>query len=209
MWYEQTNVKLLAVKEIPIIASNSETVIQIEWKDIASQWNSWNPIDTSTGKRKRTYILAHITPFDGIDNDVQRDNIRNNKQLTCKELVVTHKSVNDRTAYLPGNELNITVGNDVITKVFDLTIENILATEINNFKLKATKKNRIDQSLESVFYKKVAVSWELESGTPDWISFEQPIEIVGHHTDYINLKFPHTINVSDDQIEVKLEIVNA
>jgi hypothetical protein len=208
MWYDQTDVKLLAVKEIPIIGTNSDVVIQVEWKDIAAKWNTWNPI-TSSGRRKKTYILAHIAPFDGLSTDVQTDNIRNNKQLTCKEIIVTHNGVSDRTAYLPGNNLNLTVGTEVVTKSFDFTMENILTTGTTGFKIKATKmSNDTNHTIEEVLFKKTGNNWDFEiPPSSDWIAFGITEESVGNHPDYTNLKFRHTIKVNNDLVNVKLEIV--
>lgn len=213
-WHEQDDVKLLAVKTIPITSASSETVIKIEWNDIAAKWNqinSWNPIDSVTGLRKRTYILAHIAPFDGLNSDVQLDNIRNNKQLTCKEIIVTHNGVNDRTAFLQGNKLDITVGQELVSKSFDLSIENILETDLATTKVKATRVNRADQSEVSVFFSKnTNGDWEIEGGvTPDWITFDAPNEIASQYSGYKYVKFPHTIIADNSLEEIKIETLNA
>jgi hypothetical protein len=213
-WYDQTDVKLLAVKEIPIIPLGGETVIQVEWSQIAANWNTWNPIVGTT--RKRTYILAHIAPFDDLfsfdasNNNLSMQNIRFNKQLTCKEIIVTHNGVSDRTAYLPGNNFNITVGTEIATKSFDLTMENIVTVELTGFKIKATKMNNdTNHTIEEVFFKKTGNNWDFETPpSSDWIAFEMTEESVGNHPDYTNLKFPHTIKVNDNLVKVKLEIVN-
>jgi Subtilase family len=208
-WYDQTDVKLLAVKEIPIIAAGGETIIQIEWKNIAAFWDANNPLPVGVvgGKRKRAYILAHIAPFDGLDTEVMRDNIRNNKQLTCKELIVTHNGVSDRTAYIPGNQLNITVGSQIVAKSFDLTMENVPSADLTALKIRATKKNRQNGALDSVLYKKTGNSWALESGAVDWITFQTPTETDAVHANYKNAVFPHTLNVNDAEEEIKLQIV--
>lgn len=212
-WYDQADVKLLSVKEIPIIPAGGEATMEIEWKDIAKNWDavdSWNPIDSTTGKRKKTYILAHIAPFDGLNTEVMRDNIRHNKQLSCKEIIVTHKGVNDRTAFIPSNKLDITVDSALVTKNYELVMDNVLTTDLTAFKVKATKKNNTNPpTFESVFFKKTDVNWALEDGSiADWITFQPPTETPGHHEEYTNIKFPHTINVKNTELEVKLEIVN-
>lgn len=207
-------VKLLAVKEIPIIAAGSEAIIPIEWKNITAFWDTYNPLPTQNGvlvpggKRKRAYILAHIAPFDGLETEVLRDNIRNNKQLSCKEIIATHNGVSNRTAYIPGNKLNITVGTNTIEKTFDLSMENVLASELDALKIKATKKNRVDQVTEEVIYKKTGAIWALESGNPDWIAFETPTESTSVHTDYKNVIFPHKLTINEEEEEIKLEIIN-
>jgi len=208
-WYDQADVKLLSVKEIPIIMSGSEAIITIEWKNIAAFWEIWNKFDLITNKRKKAYLLAHIAPFDGNPNEVGIDNLRFNKQLTCKEIIVTHKAMNDRTAFIPGNKLDITVGSQELEKTFDLIAENILTLDLTKIKVKATKKNNNPgQTIEEVIYKKKDSSWAVEGSAGNWITFQEPVLTVGNHPDYTNIKFPHTINVNNQELEVKLEIVN-
>lgn len=209
-WYHQDDVKLLGIKEIPIILQNNETILEFEWKDIKSYWDTNNP-KPITGLRKRAYILAHIAPFDGLDTELSLTNVRQNKQLTCKEIIVTHNGVSDRTAFLPGKKLDITVGQELVEKTFDLSLENILETDLATTKVKATKVNRADQSEVSVFFSKnTNDEWEIEGGlTPDWIEFETPDEIASQYDGYKHIKFPHTITVNNSSEEVKIETLNA
>jgi len=229
-WYHQEDVKLLGVKELPIISitdpisENNFTILEFEWKDIAAKWNnvnSWNPLDDVTGKRKRAYILAHIAPFDGLfemDNSTNPPinlslvNVRQNKQLTYKEIIVTHNGVSDRTAFLPGKKLDITVGQELVEKTFDLNLENIVTTDLEATKIKATKKNRIDQSEEHIFFSKDQNDnvWKIEGGLdPQWIKFETPDEIASQYDGYKHIKFPHTIIVNNSSEEIKIETLNA
>lgn len=211
-WYDQTDVKLLSVKEIPIIPANGETTIEIEWKEIAKNWNTWNNLNSSKDKRKNAFILAHIAPFDGVPNDVRTDSFVNNKQLGCKPIIVKHTSVIDKTAAIPGNRLNITVGPQLVQNKFNLLVENVLNADLdeNKFKIRArTTQNNRDRTIQEVFYQKTGNTWSLSgSPTDNWISFDQPIVTSGNRTDYSNIKFPHTINVDNTKLEVKLEIVN-
>lgn len=210
-WYDQADVKLLAVKEIPSIAPNSQKVIQIAWEDIAAKWNavnSWNPIDPTTGRRKKTYILAHIAPFDGLASELSLANIRNNKQLTCKELVVKHNGMIDGMASLPGNTFNITVGSVAVTKDFTLSMENALGTDIDVLKIKATKKSRTGNIEDVVFFSKNGNSWSVENGQdPGWIIFNDPIEAASGNIAYKDIKFPHRLTVNEQESEVKIEVV--
>ena len=217
-WYDKTDVKLLAIQEIPLIAPLGETIIKIDWKDIDDKWNmlnSWNPIDSITGKRKRTYILAHISPFDDLfsmdgDTNFSLQNLRYNKQLTCKELIVTHKVVKKGSASLPGNNFNLTVGDAMVSKDFDLTLENTSAAEFDNLQIKATKTTTdVSNNLveEEVVFKKVNGNWGLENGNVDWIAFADPTVTDAFHLDYKDLKFPHTITVNDAIDAVKIEVV--
>lgn len=209
-WYDQEFVKLLSVTEIPIIPAGGYETIEIEWKDIASKWNIWNRIDTTTGRRKKAYLLAHIAPFDGIPGDVRTDNINFNKQLISKRLTVEHNGVADETAFIPGNKLDITVDSQLVEKNFSLIMENVLTADITKFKIKASKKHKDPaQTIQEVFYKKTGDAWGLEPGsTGNWITFYTPIETEGDFAENTNIKFPHTINVNNNELEIKLEIVN-
>nr|WP_294781835.1 S8 family serine peptidase [uncultured Flavobacterium sp.] len=209
-WYDQTDVKLLAVKEIPIIQAGSSTIVGIEWKDIASKWNIWNSLNATTNRRKNAYILAHIAPFDGNSNEVRNTNIRFNKQLSCKPIIVSHNSITDGSTFIPGKKLDLTVGAQSVQKKFHLLMENVLTANLNSFKIKArTTKNNSNKTVEEVFYERIGNTWSLQpSPTDNWIAFDQPIETPGNHPEYTNIKFPHTINVDNTKLEVKLEIVN-
>lgn len=216
-WYHQTDVKLLAVKEVPIIAPGATGIIAVEWKNIKAFWDKNNPLPTG-GSRKRAYILAHIAPFDGLfemDNlmpptNLSLSNLRRNKQLTCKEIIVTHNGVTDRSVFFQSSKLNITVGQELVQKTFDLSLENILETYLATTKVKATKVNRADLSEVSVvFSKNLNDEWEIEGGaTPDWITFANPDEVASYHAGYKHIKFPHTITVNSNSEEIKIETLN-
>jgi Subtilase family len=208
-WYHQNDVKLLYCKELEVVNPNSEIIVPIEWKGIVAYWNSNNPLDPTTNRRKKAYLLAHIAPFDGTAADVQLNNVRNNKQLTCREIIVTHNGVNDRTAYLPGNRVDIDVADVLVEKSYDLIMENAAIALFDTIKIRATKKSRIDNSLETILYSKTGGVWSIESGNPAWITFDTPEETTAPYAGYKNAKFPHTIKVNQDQQEVKIEIVNA
>ncbi|MEN2416391.1 S8 family serine peptidase [Flavobacterium mesophilum] len=202
-WYNQTDVKLLSVKEIPIIPPHGETTIEIEWKDIAAFWQKNNP------SRKKAYILAHIAPFDGLDSEVMLDNINNNKQLSCKKLIVSHNEITNGSAYILGTKLNITVGPDIIEKSFDLKMENTLAVEIEKLQIKATKRNRENHQLtKEVVFQKTETNWALTGDSSGWIEFQTPTETVSLDEGYKNIIFPHKLTINDDEDEIKLEIIN-
>jgi subtilisin family serine protease len=222
MWYEQINIKLLAIKEIPIIEPNSETIISIDWKDISLKWNAWNPINnTANNKRKKAYLLAHIAPFDGENDVLSLENIRNNKQLTCKELVVNHTEMGKGTTSLPGNKFNIIVGETAVAQTFDLAIENALSTGLDMLKIKATKKRTDNGNVieDTVFFSKTGPetptnpgvpTWVIEGTTGNsvsWIEFAPPVVDPSIYTDHTDAKFTHTLTVNDQEDEVKIEVV--
>ena len=179
--------------------------MQIEWDKIATFWNANNLL--VNGLRKRAYILAHIAPFDGLDGEVMQDNIRNNKQLTCKEIIVTHNSDSDRTAYIPANNILMTLGSEIVEKSFTLSMENVLSSDLDILKIKATKKNRANGALEVVQFKKTGSNWALESGEPSWITFQTPTVLNANYANYKNAVFPHVLKINDVLEEIKLEIV--
>lgn len=208
-WYHQDDVKLIKLVELPEIPANGVHIAQIEWKGIFAYWNSNNPLNPATNRRKRAYLLAHVAPLDGPAADVQLNDVRNNKQLTCREIIVTHNGVNDRTAYLPGNKVDIAVTDQIIEKSYDLIMENAETVVFDTVKIRATKRSRIDNSLETILFSQSGGVWNIESGNPAWITFDTPEETAAVYAGYKNAKFPHTIKVNQDQQEVKIEIVNA
>lgn len=198
------NVILLGIKTVPFINPNSSFEVTLEWKKIASDWGNWD------FRNKKSYILAQIAPFDGLPEDVSLTNIRNNKQLTCREIIVTHLDIAQGENSIPGNKLDITVGAEIIKKSFNLNILNIDGDTLRNTKIMATKKNRFNESgKESVFFSKNSNDvWEIEEGlTPEWIEFVSPDIVDSVSSGYKNAIFPHTIKVNQEELQVKLELV--
>lgn len=207
-WYNQNTVKIIDVKPLGFIEPGSDTVLTVEWKKIKDNWDIWNPV--IDGARKKAYILVHIAPFDGNASEVQLDNIRNNKQLTCKEIIVTHAGIKYGGIVVPGNSYDIPVETTVVEKQFDLDISNIAASELETLNLKFTRKNRADGTEQSILYTKSGSSWSIEGGqNPDWISFSQPTETAGINTGYRSIVFPHTLSINEDEDNVRLEIINS
>lgn len=205
-WYDQNSVKLLSVKEIPVIPAGGEATIEFEWNKITPFWETFNP--KLNGSRKNAYILAHIAPFDGLDNEVMTDNITNNKQLSCKKLLVIHNGMTDGSAYIPNKSLNITVGSDITEKNFDLSMENVLASDLETLKIKATRKNRTDQTTEEITLQKLETNWIVDNTNYDWITFQTPKETASLDDGYKNIIFPHKLTINEDEDEIKLEIIN-
>ncbi|WP_295094154.1 S8 family serine peptidase [uncultured Flavobacterium sp.] len=204
-WCEQEDVRIIAIKEIDPIPANSEKIIKIDLKRIADIWNEWNP--EINGKRKNAYLLAHIAPFDGKSEELSLTNIRSNKQLTCKPIIVKYNGIKNKVAYVNGTTLNITVDSGIVDKSYDLIMENVLTTDLTTFKLKATKTKKNTVTGET-FYKKTSAGWGIENGIAvDWITFHPAIESPGKDLNHTNVKFPHTIKVNNKDTEVKLEIV--
>jgi subtilisin family serine protease len=205
-WYQQTDVKLIAVKEIDPIPANSEKIVEIDLKKIADIWNEWNP--EINGKRKNAYLMAHIAPFDGDAGELSLTNIRSNKQLTCKPIIVKYNGIKNKISYITGSKLNITVDSGIVDRSYDLIMENILTADLTTFRLKASKKKK-NNIVEEVYYKKIAGVWSIEGGIAvDWITFQTPEETPESNPNYTKIKFPHTIKVNNKETEVKLEIVN-
>lgn len=203
--FDKKSIALIGVKDLPTIAPNSNQEIEflvekIKFKEIYNSYKFLN-------RKYRTFILAHISPFDGLDSDVKLINYRSNKQLTCKEIVISQTDIMQGTGYLPGNNLNINVNSQVVSKNFELVMDNFLSTQLEQFKVLATLKNN-NETIDEISFVKNDDVWVLEGSTGEWITFEQPIIVPGSTTDYNKITFPHTLNVNNEKLEVKLEIVN-
>ncbi|MCP2027473.1 hypothetical protein L1276_002630 [Flavobacterium sp. HSC-32F16] len=223
-WYDQKDVKFLAIKDLGIISKSpapgnaSEKIIEIEWKKPAAFWELHNPV-SANGLRKRAYILAHIAPFDGLfemDNtdpqnpiNLSLTNINKNKHLACREIFWQHTSIKNKTTYLPGNNLNINVKSEMIDKTFDLSMENVLTADLDTMQIKASKKNRQNQNVETVTYQRTSTGWEVENSSFNWINFETPVESVSIYSNCKNITFPHKLSINEDEDEIKLQIINS
>jgi hypothetical protein len=152
--------------------------------------------------------MAHIAPFDGDAGELSLTNIRSNKQLTCKPIIVKYNGIKNKISYITGSKLNITVDSGIVDRSYDLIMENILTADLTTFRLKASKKKK-NNTVEEVYYKKIAGVWSIEGGIAvDWITFQTPEETPESNPNYTKIKFPHTIKVNNKETEVKLEIVN-
>lgn len=229
-WYDQTDVKLIGVKKLPVIGANSYEIIDFNWnkRDIMALWNSSNIPDPVSRKRKRAHILVHITPFDDLFTmdaggaNLSFQNIRFNKQLSCKPIIATHNNVVDGAVTLSGDNFNMTVGSAIVSKNFDLAIENTALAEFDSLKIKATKK-RTDENNniveDIVFFSKTGPeapgnpgvpTWIIEGTTGtsvSWIEFTPPVLDPSIYIDHTDAKFSHTLNVNNDEDEVKIEVV--
>jgi len=122
------------------------------------------------------------------------------------------------TASLPGNNFEITVGSALVTKDFELTMDNVLANQVDNVIYQINKKSS-ETSIpdEVVKFKKLESTitpglfeWRFEDGsTHDWIQVQPPTEVLAANTDYKDLRFAHTITVDYNSTEVKIEILDA
>ncbi|WP_291131738.1 S8 family serine peptidase [Flavobacterium sp. UBA7682] len=172
------NVKLIGIKEIPLIAANSDVILDFEWKSLQEKWNEWNPLN------KKAYILVHIAPFDGEDADISLTNIRGNKNLTCRPVNVTHfnayKIAADGTKIsLPKDIYNLAVNPLVESSNFKFEISNILDSRLDALKFIFVRKDVLTNVIEqTVIYRKSAGSWAFDvSPTDDWVKVEPTIAI--------------------------------
>jgi len=209
-WYHQEDVKLLGIKEIPYIAASSATIIEFDWKLIQKEWRSWNPLN------KKAYLLVHLAPFDGIDSELSLTNIRNNKNLTCKPINVTHfesfiLAADGTKTKLPDDIYNLTANPIEVSKNFIFEISNILETRLNALKFTFVKKNRASGEIEqTVIYKKTGSSWGFnEVPTADWVKLDPPITITPSTLSTPNYKdaiLNFTLIIDETVLEVTYDV---
>lgn len=210
-WAEQDKtVKLISVLGLPITAPGASGIVSVEWKDIRNFWDI-NNAPVAGARRKRAYVLVHVAPFDGLPNQLSLTNIRNNKQLTCKEIIATHTTIKEGDNYLTGNELKlkgVVVGT---VRNFVLTVDNLSVVLLNTFIIRLTKKPK-DGDVEIVNYSKNAGgAWDFAvAPSSDWITFEAPVEdVLDYNPDYMNLKFSYAIKINEALKDIKIEIINS
>ncbi|KIX22063.1 hypothetical protein SY27_05180 [Flavobacterium sp. 316] len=202
---------LIGIKEIPIIPANSEVIISFEWKNISDSWSSfWNVLN------KKAYILAHIAPFDGTQTDISLTNIRNNKNLTCKPINVTHFNsfilgADGTKTKLPEDVYNLTANPIEVSKSFIFEISNILESRLNALKFTFIKKNRASGAIEqTVIYKKTGTSWGFDvAPTADWVKIEPVISITDSilsSPNYKNVSLNFILTIDETVLEVTYDV---
>lgn len=205
------NTILIGIKEIPIIPANSEVIISFEWKNISDSWSSfWNVLN------KKAYILAHIAPFDGTQTDISLTNIRNNKNLTCKPINVTHFNsyilgADGTKTKLPEDVYNLTANPIEVSKSFIFEISNILESRLNALKFTFIKKNRASGAIEqTVIYKKTGASWGFDvAPTVDWVKIEPAISITDSilsTPNYKNVSLNFILTIDETVLEVTYDV---
>lgn len=192
---------------IPVIAANSETIIEVEFKDIRNVWDMFNP------NNKKAYILAHISPFDGSPNEIGLLNHRSNKNLTSKPVNATHYHI---TTII--NNSNIDIGEEIhsisvnpvaVPKKFSLEISNILESRLNSLMFTFVKRNRASGAIEqTVVYKKTPTIWDFDvPQTEIWVAANIIItDSVLSTPNYKNAILEFTLTVNQNVLEVTYDV---
>ncbi|UMY66130.1 MULTISPECIES: S8 family serine peptidase [unclassified Flavobacterium] len=202
------NVVTVAIADIPYIAGGSEHIFELEWKGIRENWDQWNPLN------KKAYLLAHIAPFDGRDTELSRINLRNNKNLTCKPVNVTHFQAFsvDGTGTerpMPQDVYNLAVNPTGAPKAFRFAISNILETRLNGLKFTFEKKNKATGAVEqTVVYRKSGTTWSFDTAPTDgWVAAALTIvDSILSTPNYKNAKLEVTLTVDETVLEVTYDV---
>jgi subtilisin family serine protease len=204
------NVILLGIKEIPYIVASSETIVEFDWKLIQKKWSRWNPLN------KKAYFLVHLAPFDGIDSELSLTNIRNNKNLSCRPINVTHfnsfmVAADGVKTLLPDDVYNLIVNPIDISKNFKLEISNILESRLNVLKFTFVKKSRASGAIEqTVVYRKAGASWAFDvAPTADWVKIEPAIAITDSTLstpNYKNAALNFILTIDETVLEVTYDV---
>lgn len=192
---------------IPLIAANSENIIEVEFKDVRKVWDKFNT------NNKKAYILAHISPFDGSPNEIGLLNHRSNKNLTCKPVNATHYHITtiiNNSNIDIGEEIhNITVNPVAVPEKFSLEISNILESRLNSLIFTFVKKNRASGAIEqTVVYKKTGANWGFHTmPTGAWVEANIIIsDSVLSTPNYKNAILEFTLTVDQTVLEVTYDV---
>jgi subtilisin family serine protease len=200
------NTILLAVKPLTAVAANSNNIMVIDWQAFYEKWKEWNPLN------KRTYINVHLAPFDGTSAEIQTDNIRSNKQLSSKEIIVSAFRLKvPGSGYVTAYELTIPPGSGT-SKSFELEMLNLKTTMLSTIKLELTMIGATNEVVSFVKEANPSTNWIIEGGgaSPAWLTFHQPVITANLvHTDYSNIIFPHELNIIPGIVSVNFKIINA
>lgn len=214
-WFHNTenlNMKtlLLDVKEVLPIEAGKDRVVVIQWKNLSDVWKKHNP----EGKL-RTFILAHIAPFDGPDVDL--NDIKNNKNLSCREIIATPISINAIGAngkvdiLNDHNQYELKVESQTTNKKFSFENYNIASADLDTMEFKFSLVNRTTNNVEQdVVFKKINGNWAMNTVPSNgWLQADMNISDSTLYTNYKNALLNYEFNFNNNDKEIRFNVTNA
>lgn len=211
---ESTTMKtiLIDVKEIAPIAPNSERVLTVKLKKPSKLWEDFKP-DSSM----KMYILAHIAPFDGPTAEVSLDDIKNNKNLTCRAIKYTNTSINVKGSTAKVNILNdqnkyeLMVDSQTTNKKFSFDNINIASDLLDTMQFKFSLINRASNTVEqSVTFKKTNGNWAMDAvPANNWLTASIDITNSALYATHKNAILNYEFNYNNNDKEIEFNVINA
>lgn len=215
-WHQNTDsssVKtiLLDVQEVKPIAPGVESVLIVDWKKLSKIWDEYNPDGTL-----RTYLLAHIAPFDGLDSELSLTNAVQNKNLSFREITASHYSIKAKATLgstvsimNDANTYNLLASNHVTNNKFSFDSYNIPSSLLDTLEFKFSLYNRLTNALEQeILFKKTNGVWSTNSNG-SWLNVN--IDITDSHlygTSYKNAILNYEFNFDNNNKEIKFNVKN-
>lgn len=216
-WHENTESAtmktiLLNVQEIPPIAPNSNKVLTVNLSKSLKLLDSYNP-----GPTMKMYILAHIAPFDGPTAEVSLADIKNNKNLTCREIIYTNTSINVKGSTAKVNILNdqnkyeLMVDNQTTNKKFSFDNINIASALLDTMQFKFSLINRASNTVEqSVIFKKTNGNWAMDAvPANNWLTASIDITNSPLYATHKNAILNYEFNYNNNDKEIEFNVINA
>ena len=216
-WHQNTDSAtmktiLLDVQEVKPIAPNVESVLMVDWKKLSKIWDDHNP----NGAFK-TYILAHIAPFDGLDSELSLTDAMQNKNLMYREIIATHVSNNAK-----GTSGKVSISNGAVqynliatsqstNKKFSFDNFNIPASLLDTMEYKFSLYNRITNTLEQeVIYKTINGIWETNTNPiNNWLAVSMNITTSPlYGVSYKNALLDYEFNYDSNDKEIRFKVTN-
>ncbi len=203
---------LLDVQAILPIAGGSERVLVIKWDKPSKLWDDYKPKEDM-----RMYILAHISPFDGTDNEVSLADIRNNKNLTCKEIQYNPISNNIKgdtgkvSILNDQNKYELMVENQTNNKKFSFDNINVKSTLLDTMEFKFSLINKATNTVEqNVTFKKINGNWAMDAiPVGNWVNASIDITNSVLYAGYKNAILDYEFNYDNNDKEIIFNVINA
>ncbi len=201
---------LLNVQELPPIEAGTSKVVTIEWKKLSDMWKDHNPKG-----ELRMFILAHVAPFDG--PDVDPNDIRNNKNLTCREIIPTQSTnkaigANGKVDILNDhNQYELKVESQTTNKKFSFENYNIASADLDTMEFKFSLVNRTTNNVEQdVVFKKINGNWAMNTVPSNgWLQADMNISDSTLYTNYKNALLNYEFNFNNNDKEIRFNVTNA
>ncbi|OJJ15926.1 hypothetical protein BKI52_37030 [marine bacterium AO1-C] len=211
IWIGTANMSATINSQDQVIVGNpatwNEQIFQINWDTQAPllDWKKINP------KNLNAYILVHIAPFDGEDNELSLVDVAQNKQLTYKPIAPFYAQFRDNTDLhlKTPQQIEVPTNGNTVSYPFKVNVYGVHQNDVAKTYLRCTLTKADGTSKEVVHFKdEGGGAWGYDpDGVPTWISVQTPAIGNVHIADYRNLSFECGLIVDKRHSNVLLEVV--
>ncbi|EAY24167.1 S8 family serine peptidase [Microscilla marina] len=223
------NIILLDMKELEleIPANNAvnpanrttwnEHIVTLNWNPTQQRLNNQGNLENNPAvfskinpQNLHAYLLVHIAPFDGPDNEVSLTNIAQNKQLTYKPIVPFYAQFRDDTNLhlQKPHPIEVPLDGRTVSEAFKVQVFGVRQNQLTNTYLRFTLIKADGTPNEVVDFKDEGGIWGYApNGVPAWFAAQAPVVTNVHMAEYRNVSFECGLLVNKQHSRVTVEVI--